>query len=450
RTLYIGGQSIALTPDKRSTPALAVQLPEGIWYGFLTPGTAPGRLTVRMPDNQVYSLIEPLVHGKFQVTLNNMPANSQFSLQISAAGNFEIDWGLGTAPQVINKTNTTLTTYTSPASPRYSGGPYTVTIRGRATSYNSGTIAAISFRNSLNQSRIVDIAGDLGSIFPILNASNTGSPRFFETFMNLIGLTGPIPSNLFAGVQGPPISHMFRSTFNGSAAITGEIPSNLFAGIQGRPAAGVFQATFNGCSGLTGSIPENLFAGIQGPPAATMFQGTFSGASGLTGSIPGNLFAGIQGRPTVSMFNTTFLDCSGLTGPVPGNLFAGIQGPPASEMFRGTFNGCTGLTGEIPGGLFAGIQGVPAIGMFQNTFNTTPGLTGIGTGLFDGISGAAQTDMFWGTFLNATGLRGPAAQFSNGQLLHQRWPSATTAQVGSAFRGATGLNNFNSIPVNWR
>ena len=56
RTLHIGNQSVTLTPDKRSTPALAVQLPEGIWYGFLTPGTAPGRLTVRMPDNQILSL----------------------------------------------------------------------------------------------------------------------------------------------------------------------------------------------------------------------------------------------------------------------------------------------------------------------------------------------------------------------------------------------------------
>jgi len=392
RALHIGNQSVTLTSDKRSTPALAVQMPEGdIWYGFLTSGTAPGRLTVQMPDNQIYSLTAPpppLVHGKFQVTLNNMPANSQFSFELSAMGDFEIDWGLGTVPQVINKTNTTLTTYTSPASPRYSGGPYIVTIRGRATSYNSGEVAAIAFNNSLNRTRIIDIAGDLGSIFPILGITAASRPRFIRTFQNLTGLTGPIPPNLFAGVQGPPASAMFASMFEG-------------------------------CTSLTGEIPESLFAGIQGPP-------------------------------TTYIFSSTFRDCRELTGPIPSNLFAGIQGPPASRMFMNTFINCSGLTGEIPGSLFVGIQGAPAANMFGGTFRNARSLTGIGTGLFDGISGAAQTGMFENTFYDAVGLRGPAARFTNGQLLHQRWPAATTAQVGGAFIGATGLDNWSGIPAAWR
>jgi len=60
RTLRIGGQAVTLTSDKRSSPALAVQMPEGdIWYGFLTSGTAPGRLTVQMPGGDVFSLIAP-------------------------------------------------------------------------------------------------------------------------------------------------------------------------------------------------------------------------------------------------------------------------------------------------------------------------------------------------------------------------------------------------------
>ena len=342
-----------------------------------------------MPGGQIHSLTAPPPPlGEFQVTLNNMPANSQFSLQISAAGNFEIDWGLGAAPQVINKPNTTNTTYTSPASPRYSGGPFTVTVRGRATSYNSTTtIAAISFANSLNRARIVGIAGDLGSIFPILNDTANGRPRFVDTFRDCTGLTGPIPPNLFAG-------------------------------IQGQPAISMFQRTFYNCTNLTGPIPETLFAGIQG-------------------------------RPTVDMFRATFA-FSGLTGPIPGNLFAGIQGPPAAGMFAYTFESCPGLTGEIPGSLFAGIQGSPADNMFWATFFGCTGLTGIGDGLFDGIDGPARGNMFVRTFHGATGLRGPAARFTNGQLLHQRWPSATVAQVEGAFRGATGLDNFTSIPANWR
>jgi len=150
------------------------------------------------------------------------------------------------------------------------------------------------------------------------------------------------------------------------------------------------------------------------------------------------------------MFAGTFQGNINLTGPIPENLFAGIQGPPATNLFNGAFSNCRGLTGPIPGNLFAGIQGPPAWGMFANTFNGCTGLTGIGTGLFDGISGTAQANMFSNVFSGATGLRGPAAQFSNGQLLHQRWPSATTAQVGQAFRGATGLTNFTSIPAAWR
>jgi len=57
RTLHIGGQAVTLTSDKRSSPALVVQMPEGDrWYGFLTSGTVPGRLTLQMPDNQIFSL----------------------------------------------------------------------------------------------------------------------------------------------------------------------------------------------------------------------------------------------------------------------------------------------------------------------------------------------------------------------------------------------------------
>ena len=69
RSLRFGTQSVTLTSDKRSAPALAVQMPEGdIWYGFLTSGTAPGRLTVQMPPSgnqwpgQVFSLIAATNH----------------------------------------------------------------------------------------------------------------------------------------------------------------------------------------------------------------------------------------------------------------------------------------------------------------------------------------------------------------------------------------------------
>ncbi|MCL2737481.1 MAG: hypothetical protein FWE17_01290 [Alphaproteobacteria bacterium] len=359
------GHSAILRSTKNTSPSLAIRDGDTVYWGDLSTVLVSGSFRINYNDT-IYSVVEPtktadacgvLTAGEFRVTLNNMPANSQFSLQISAAGNFTIDWGNGAPETNINKTNTTVTTYTSPTTHRYNGGPFTVTIRGRATSYSSAaTAAAISFASSMNRNNIVAIEGDLGGIFPILNATATGSPRFRSTFSSAAGLASPIPENLFAGVQGRPVSNMFHFTFAESA--------------------------------VTGSIPENLFAGIVGPPAP--------------------------------------------------------------EMFRATFNLCPGLTGPIPGNLFAGISGAPAEMMFRYTFSSSPGLTSIGTGLFDGISGTAQNEMFLGTFQNVTGLRGPAARLSNGQLLYQRWPNATVAQVGQAFRAATGLDNFNSIPVNWR
>ena len=47
----------------------------------------------------------------FKVTLTGMNANNQFSFQISAMGNFTIDWGDGSAIETITKTNAVLTTY---------------------------------------------------------------------------------------------------------------------------------------------------------------------------------------------------------------------------------------------------------------------------------------------------------------------------------------------------
>ncbi|MCL2737523.1 MAG: hypothetical protein FWE17_01510 [Alphaproteobacteria bacterium] len=62
RTLHVGAQSVPLTSDKRSSPALALRMPAGdVWYGFLVSGTVAGRLTVQMPSG-IFSLIAPSNH----------------------------------------------------------------------------------------------------------------------------------------------------------------------------------------------------------------------------------------------------------------------------------------------------------------------------------------------------------------------------------------------------
>jgi len=59
RTLHIGTSSVPLFLDKKSSPALAVQIENTVWYGFLASGTAPGRLVTEMPSGERYHLRSP-------------------------------------------------------------------------------------------------------------------------------------------------------------------------------------------------------------------------------------------------------------------------------------------------------------------------------------------------------------------------------------------------------
>jgi hypothetical protein len=317
-------------------------------------------------------------------TRKSSATNRVFSFQISAAGTFRVLWGDGSAVQVITKTNTTNTTYSHTYT---TAGTYTIRLNGLATSYNTGTTTpAITFNATNPQANLVGIAGNLGKVFPILNTSSSGRPRFYRTFYNCTNLAGPIPKALFAGLNGSPATYMFQSTFEG-------------------------------CSNLTGAIPSGLFTGLSGAPATYMFANTFYGCTKLTG-IPAGLFAGITGAPATYMFNNTFYGCTGLQGVVP-NIFVGLSGAPASNMFNGTFYNCSGLTG-------------------------------IAQGIFGNITGTAATNMFANTFYGCTGLTGPSARNSGGTYLYSTWPSARTNQVGSMYRNATGLSDYSAIPSNWK
>jgi hypothetical protein len=241
------------------------------------------------------------------------PADKTFSFQISASGNYKVDWGDGTAVEKITKSDTVLTKY-SHTYPAVSTN-YTAKLSGLATGYNSDSYTpAITFYSANPQANLTGIAGNLGYIFPVVdNSKTTGKPRFY-------------------------------SSFSGCKKITGSIPENLFAGINGAPAQNMFQSTFNGCTGLTGAIPGNLFAGIIGTTADSMFYGTFSGCTGLT-SISGALFSGISGAPALNMFSSTFYSCTGLTN-IPIGLFGNVSGTAQWGMFEGTFQVCTSLTGQ--------------------------------------------------------------------------------------------------------
>jgi len=358
-----GGTSVELSTTKQTSPALCVKMTDNtVWYGSLTTDPVAARTLRLNIGGMKYSLIAPTppVPGPgeegepFKVTLTGMTASSQFSFRISASGNFAIDWGDGGAVQVVTKTDTAATNYSHTY---VSAGNYIITIGGKATGY--GTSSVISFiADSSHFNNITNISGDLGSVFPILNDTAAGKPRF----MSLFGSSGPALPN------------------------------------------------------LNGPLPANFFSGLHGAPGDSMFASTF--------------------------MNTYF------TGPIPENLFAGIQGAPTQNLFSSTFLSSR-FSGQIPAKLFSGIRGAPATGMFSGTFMGDGGLTGIGDGLFDGISGAAQSSMFYQTFQNSANLTGPSAK-SDGQFLYQKWPAATTAQVGGCYTNATGLSDYSSIPAAWK
>ncbi len=324
-----------------------------------------------------------------EFTITTTPDTMSFDIELTAAGQFTIDWGDGRVG-TYTKRDTTRITYPH----NYSkAGTYNIGISGQATAYN--VVSPIIFSNA-TQPKIAGISGSLGAIFGTL--ADGSQPTFSFTFFNSPNLKGIIPADLFKGIYGAPIEGMFTHTFGSCRGLTGNIPENLFGELEGAPAPGMFSGTFSGCRGLTGGIPENLFRGIQGAPAEEMFNSTFSACSGLT-SIPENLFKGISGEPAAVMFAGTFMGCAGLTS-IPENLFAGIQGTPAPYMFADTFTLCTGLT-SVPNNLFSGIDGEPADGMFKYTFCDCGNLTGYVDGGMFPIAAGDVDSPYLDTFAGA-------------------------------------------------
>ncbi len=345
-------------------------------------------------------LMGAAAYADAEFTVTTTADTTSFSFEISAAGEFTVDWGDGNI-ETITKTNIKDTTYSHTYS---TAGAYNIGISGQATAYDTSILtAAISFQNNQN---VAGISGSLGAIFGTL-ADGT-NPRFYQTLSTCFSLASNIPENLFDGISGAPVRSMFHMTFYNSTAITGSIPENLFSGIKGQPAEKMFADTFENCNKLTGTIPENLFSGIEGAPAAFMFSATFMYCNGLTGNIPENLFSGIKGQPAKSMFSDTFFGTA-ITS-IPENLFSGIKGQPAEAMFSGTF--ANPAITSIPENLFSGIKGTPAPEMFSGTFANTA-ITSIPENLFSGIKGQPEQTMFYGTFFGTAITSIPPKLFSN-------------------------------------
>ncbi len=297
----------------------------------------------------IKTLIKKIVVDERGGTFWVVPAGTSttFSFNISAAGNFIIDWGDNSVVEVINKSDTNSIAYSHTYSTAASN--YTVYVSGRATAYSADDeVAAVSFAGTLSSSwfgsgtptsKIKAFGGCLGCVFCTLN--DGAQPRFFETFANNPDLKS-LPNELFSGIYGAPTTKMFRRTFQYCYGLT-ELPAGLFAGLRGAPADSMFSSTFNRCTGLK-SLPPGIFDAFAGAPAFEMFNNTFSNCTSLT-SIPSGLFKHINGAPAEKMFNYTFEKNTKLTA-IPDDLFGDIAGTAVPNMFSNMFSGCTGLTGE--------------------------------------------------------------------------------------------------------
>jgi hypothetical protein len=162
------------------------------------------------------------------------------------------------------------------------------------------------------------------------------------------------------------------------------------------------------------------------------FRGDWRNASGTLRELFRLTFAGgynvtmsggfdFDGAPAGYMFFGTFFGCPNLTGSIPSGLFGNLSGAPAGTMFLYTFYGCSNLTGSIPVGLFGNIYGAPAAQMFRYTFQDCSKLTGESALMPDGTT-----------------------------HLYEQFPTASGAQCDNCYFGATGLDDYATMPTAWK
>lgn len=130
-----------------------------------------------------------------------------------------------------------------------------------------------------------------------------------------------------------------------------------------------------------------------------------------------------------------------------GRVFATLE-DGTQPSFAGAFMYCDALT-TIPETLFDGITGNVDDYMFYSMFEGAERLSEIPNELFDGLTGELKTGVFKYMFSDCYGLGGDSAKI-NGEYLYNRWPNATTEQVGGMYMNDTGLSDYSAIPDTWK
>ena len=224
--------------------------------------------------------------AEFAVYVKTPSANSEFGFRLGAAGEFTVDWGDGNVETIV-KDNTDSVNYTHTYA---NAGDYVFGISGQATAYptdfsdyyGGDTGAAIAFgaRSIVGADYIYNIRGSLGHVFGTL--ADGSQPRFLNLFRGAKQMTIVVPENLFDGIYGQPVSHMFQYAFylSGIKGVMGP----LFAGISGTPTDSLYQWTFSNCDGLSLPLPDGMFGNLTGDLGLYTFGNTFYNSDNMTGS----------------------------------------------------------------------------------------------------------------------------------------------------------------------
>ena len=389
--------------------------------------------------------------GSFIITTTNLSAGDKVEFYIEPKGTFTVTWdneGSTTHVNTGDGNGSDMVGYYF-SHTFQSGGHKDITVTGCATDYHqyffdgwnwdwvpfnwrdhhayaSYTIVFAAMGTHNTPTKIQNITGSLGDVFPTRSGGDRNDPYFTDAFRGCTNFTlrdkyGNLNANLF----GPEVTSTKASMFSRTFADSGvdEIPENLFYYIYGPAcntsgideAESLFAHTFANTP-IT-SIPQDLFKyrstgrGIR-CSGKYMFEGTFEGCQGLTqwNSIPQKLFSQIgkndtNGGPRYGMFKRTFADTnigdttlkhaagySNGTINLSNNLFPSGS---ADYLYQETFAGNTGLR-NLDFRIFPNADLTEnAGGMFEKTFMDT-NITRAG-------SCSGYTDNVFGNLGTATG-----------------------------------------------
>jgi hypothetical protein len=208
---------------------------------------------------------------------------------------------------------------------------------------------------------------------------------------------------------------------NNNAAIR-----SLITGIIDFGRVGLRTLDFNGCTNIT-SIPASstMEVGYRGLNNVISFAGFMRG-TGVT-SIPADIF-------DFSTSATTFSDIFSFTSvtAIPTGLF---DASTNANSFASAFNSCT-LLNTYPANLFASS---PNVINFSSTFRNCLALTFAQQ--FTANTSVTTFDNVYNMSTTSNALDGNAPTI---------WSRSPTPSGTAAFRNCTGLDNFASIPLNFK